>query len=86
MWTSDSASKAFYLAQNNCEMGNYEEALKEFDSLLKADPEDYAFFKGFQCSYVLQGAQRLAEVYPPATAIVDEWKSRNAELVDQLEL
>lgn len=86
MWTSDSASKAFYLAQKNCEMGNYQEALQGFDSLLKADPEDYAFFIGFQCSYVLQGTQRLAEVYPPATAIVDEWKSRNSALVDQFEL
>lgn len=86
MWTSDSASDACSLARKNFAMGNFEDALKGFDSLLRADPEDYPFFLGFQCSYVLQGAQRLAEVYTPAMAVVDKWKSRNAGLVEQLEL
>lgn len=57
--------------------GKYEDALRDFNLLLKPDPDAYMFFVGYQHSYVILGVQRLAVVYPPAQAVVDEWLKNN---------
>ncbi len=85
MWTQKSASDAYWRAEQSLQQGAYEEALRDFALLLRPDPDAYPFFRGFQCSYVILGAKRLARVYPQAIDIVDEWQRNNPGLCEGLE-
>ena len=77
MWTESSASATLSRAMRNTMDGTYEDALRNFELLLKPDPDAYRFFEIYQHSYVILGATRLADIYPQARPIVEEWIRRN---------
>jgi hypothetical protein len=85
MWTEESAADTLWRACRSTEMGDFDEAMRVFELLLKPAPDACKFFAGFQYSYVRLGAKRLAEVHPAAQTLVDDWERENQDLIELVE-
>ncbi len=85
MWSQEAASDTLWGAHRNMACEAYEEALADLEQLLQPAPGAYEFFQGFQLSYVRLGLKQLAEVYPPARAVLEKWEQENRAMIDEIE-